>query len=271
MSVEENVWIARSRASLGRKYKGVLFSGLPEALNDYLHEWTSRLVTGHVGDKDRSILDIGCGYGRLSLPLREKLPGASLVGLDVSPYYAREYLQNIDRAFSVISDSVRLPFKKARFDTIFEVFSLMYLPDKETYQQTLEEMFYSLKSDGSILIIENSRVGAYLLSGFGISGLLSRVIGRSVSEGTRGLLFEYREIDRMIERSGGRVIKKTGMPLFTLLLPFSLLLGYVSPRLLKIALSILRSVEDKLQILNFLSLYHFYLVRRTEHTDPRTS
>ena len=270
MSAEKNVWIARSRASLGKKYKGVLFTGLPDGLNDYLHGWTSRLVTGHVGDRDRSILDIGCGYGRLSLPLREKLPGALLVGLDVSPYYAKEYLQNIDRAFSVISDSVRLPFKKAHFDTIFEVFSLMYLPDKETYEQTLGEMFYCLRPGGSILIIENSRVGACFLSGFGISGLLSRVIGRSVSEGTQGLLFAYGEIDRMIERSGGKVIRKIGMPLFTLFLPFNLFLGYVSPGLLKMVLSILRSVEDKLQILNFLSLYHFYLVRRAERTDETT-
>jgi hypothetical protein len=60
------------------------------------------------------------------------------------------------------------------------------------------------------------------------------------------------------------------MPLFTLFLPFNLLLGYVSPGLVKIVLSTLRSVEDKLQILNFLSLYHFYLVRRAERTDETT-
>ncbi len=66
------------------------------------------------------------------------------------------------------------------------------------------------------------------------------------------------------------MIRKIGMPLFTLFLPFNLFFGYVSPGLLKIVLSTLRSVEEKLQILNFLSLYHFYLVRRTERTDETT-
>jgi hypothetical protein len=53
-----NVWIARSKLSLGEKYKGVLFSSFPNLLNDYLHQWTSQLIPNHIAEKDRYILDV---------------------------------------------------------------------------------------------------------------------------------------------------------------------------------------------------------------------
>lgn len=166
--MRENVWLERSRASLNKKYKGVLFSSFPDLLNDYLHEWTSQLVTEHIIKKDRYILDLGCGYGRVSLIIREKFPNPFLIGLDISPYYTKEYIRNISNSFSIVSDSVYLPFRKGLFNIIFEVFSLTYLPNKEKYKQAIHEMFYSLDDDGTILIIENNRTGTYFLNGFGI-------------------------------------------------------------------------------------------------------
>jgi ubiquinone/menaquinone biosynthesis C-methylase UbiE len=196
-----NVWIARSKVSLGEKYKGVLFSSFPNLLNDYLHHWTSQLITHHITEKDRYILDLGCRYGRLSLMIRQKFPDALLMGLDISPYYTREYTRNIHRAFSVTSNSVCLPFKKLIFDIIFEVFSLMYLTSKEEYEQALREMFSSLKDDGFILIIENNRIGTYFLNGFGVLSFVSKVVYRKYLSQTKGLLFDYREIDRMVRQS----------------------------------------------------------------------
>jgi ubiquinone/menaquinone biosynthesis C-methylase UbiE len=100
--------------------------------------------------------------------IREKFTDAFLTGLDISPYYTKEYTPNIHGAFSVTSNSVYLPFQKLLFDIMFEVFSLMYLTHKEEYEQALREMFHSLKDDGSTLIIENNRIGTYLLYGFGL-------------------------------------------------------------------------------------------------------
>lgn len=178
-------WLDRSKVSLDKRYKGVLFSGFPDSLNDYLHHWTSHLILEHITGKDGAILDLGCGYGRLSLIIRERFPDSLLIGLDISPTYTREYLQNVRHGFSVLSNSVHLPFKKKRFDVIFEVFSLMYLPDKETYRQAIQEMLYSLKDDGAVLIIENNRAGAYLLNGFGTVALLSKIIHGRKSLRTR--------------------------------------------------------------------------------------
>jgi ubiquinone/menaquinone biosynthesis C-methylase UbiE len=257
-----NVWIARSKVSLDEKYKGVLFSNFPNLLNDYLHQWTSQLITSHITEKDRYILDLGCGYGRLSLMIREKFPEALLTGLDISPYYTREYIRNIHRAFSVTSNSVYLPFKKLFFDIIFEVFSLMYLTNKEEYKQALREMFGSLKDDGSILIIENNRIGTYLLNGFGVLSFFSKIVHRKYFGRTKGLLFNYCEIDEMVQQNHGMVMKKIGMPVFTLFIPLNVLFAFLSEKLLSRWLSIISVLDGKLQFLNFLSLYQFYLIKK---------
>ena len=267
--MQDRIWLDRSEASLDKKYKGVLFSRFPDPLNDYLHQWTSRLITGHISEEDRSILDLGCGYGRLSLTVREEFPRPLLIGLDISPTYTHEYLQNVRGAFSVISNSVCLPFKKEFFDVIFEVFSLMYLPDKETYRQAVREMLYSLKDEGAILIIENNKTGTYFLNGFGIFSLLSRITHGKESLRTKGLLFRHREIDQMARENRCVIIKKVGMPLFTLLIPLNVLLGFLSRALLRRCLSVISCLDPKLQFMNFLSLYQFYLIKKRGETGER--
>lgn len=256
------LWVERSKLSLNKKYKGVLFSNFPELLNDYLHEWTSQLITEHIIKKDRYILDLGCGYGRVSLIIREKFPDPFLIGLDISPYYTKEYIRNISNSFSIVSDSVYFPFKKKFSNVIFDVFSLMYLPDKEKYKHAILEMFHSLKDDGSILIIECTKTGTYFLNGFGILSLFSKVISRKKSYQTKGLLFNYNEIDKMVQQNGGIVIKKIGMPVFTLFVHFNIFLALVSPKLLRKYLSMIKIFEKTFQFLNFLSFCQFYLIKK---------
>ena len=261
--MESHIWLDRSKVSLDKRYKGVLFSRFPDSLNDYLHHWTSQLIIEHITGKDGAILDIGCGYGRLSSIIRERFPGPLLIGLDISPTYTREFLENVRNGFSVLSNSVHLPFKKKRFDVIFEVFSLMYLPDKKTYQAAIREMLSSLKDEGTVLIIENNKVGTYFLNGFGILSFLSRIIRRGESLRTKGLLFHYFEIDKMVRQNRCVVVKKVGMPLFTLMIPLNVLLGCLSATLVDRCLSLIHLLDPKLQFMNFLSLYQFYLIKKT--------
>lgn len=211
-----NVWIARSRGSLDKKCKSVLFGNFPNLLNDYLHQWTSRLITGHIAEKERYILDLGCGYGHLSLMIGEKSPDGFLMGLDISSYYTKEYTPNIYGAFSVTSNSVYLLFQKLLFDIPFEVFSMMYLTHKEDYERALREMFYALKDDGSIFTIENNRIGTYFLNVFGLLSFFPKIAQGKYFGRTKGLLFGHCEIDKMVLQNNGMVIKKIGMPVFAL-------------------------------------------------------
>jgi len=261
---QRDVWVNRSRASRNQKYKGVLFRHFPELLNDYLHQWTVQLITSHIREGDKNILDIGCGYGRLSIQIREKYPDALLVGLDISPYYAKEYICQVQNGSAILSDSVLLPFKKGGFHIVFEVFSLMYLPDKRRYRQAIQEMLYALSEKGSMLVIENNRVGTFFINGLGLFTLLSKFTAEKKSEAAEGLIFSGHEIDLMVQQSGGVVTKKCGMPLFTLLIPFNILLSFVSSKLLRKILSIIKYLDPVFQFLNFLSLYHFYWIKKRE-------
>ena len=259
MSIQK-IWDDRAKASVGTKYKGVLFSRFPDVMNDYLHGWTTRLILDHITKPDGRILDVGCGYGRLSLGIRGKFPQAFIIGVDISPSYAKQYAELVPRAFSVVSDSVHLPFRGKLFDVVLEVFSLMYLPDKKRYEQALGEMFASLCDRGSILIIENNKVGTYLLNGLAFFSF-RRHAGKENPQKTKGLIFQYHEIEDMVRKQRGEVIRRTGMPVFTLLIPLTMLLSRVSERLLRAFLSFVHDLDEKLQCLSFLSLYHFYLVQ----------
>ena len=138
----------------------------------------------------------------------------------------------------------------------------MYLPNRETYRQAVREMLYSLKDEGAILIIENNKTGTYFLNGCGIFSLVSRITHGDKFLRTKGLLFRHLEIDQMIRENRCLIVKKVGMPLFTLLIPFNVLLGFLSKALLRRCLTMISCVDQKLQFMNFLSLYQFYLIKK---------
>jgi ubiquinone/menaquinone biosynthesis C-methylase UbiE len=106
-------------------------------------------------DKNNKILDLGCGYGRLTIPLAKK--GYDIVGLDASSYlikkaklYSKNEELNIDFIFG---DMRNLPFKKESFDIVLCLWSVfLELIDKNSQVKAINEMFRVLKKDGFSLI-----------------------------------------------------------------------------------------------------------------------
>lgn len=82
-----------------------------------------------------------------------------------------------------------------------------------------------------------------------------KIIGRKDSNQTKGLLFNHDEIDEMVRQNGGIVIKKIGMPLFTLFVHFSICLAFVSSKLSKIFLSKIAMLDKTFQFLGFFILF----------------
>jgi uncharacterized membrane protein len=70
----------------------------------------------------------------------------------------------------------------------------------------------------------------------------------------------------MVLQNNGMVMKKIGMPVFTLFIPINILFAFLSEKLLNRWLSIINVLDNKLQFLNFLSLYQFYLIKKREKT-----
>ena len=96
-------------------------------LGRYLFEREHRFIRWALG-KDwgsRPLLDLGCGSGRFTLPLR----GADhdVVGLDVSPVALAAFRRQSPTAPLVRADAVRLPFGDASFDGVLAIQSLDYV------------------------------------------------------------------------------------------------------------------------------------------------
>jgi SAM-dependent methyltransferase len=118
-------------------------------------EWIGRIERSllvSVGLKpDGSVVDVGCGSGRLAKPLSDYLTG-NYLGTDVVPdliSYARRLVNRPDWTFQVV-DSLSIPAPDHSADLVcfFSVFT--HLLHEETFT-LLEEAKRVLKSDGCIV------------------------------------------------------------------------------------------------------------------------
>ena len=102
--------------------------------------------------KDSKVLDIGCQYGDMSLPLAPFVD--YLVELDLSDRSLEKArnnanLLNIDNAYFIIGDATSLPFDSDSFDVIIFLETIEHLPDVGL---SLNEIYRILKPDGLLLI-----------------------------------------------------------------------------------------------------------------------
>ena len=133
----------------------------------YYKEFRQKLVqfflTKYI-KKDTKILDIGCQFGDISLPLA---PDAKyIVGLDMSMRsirIAKDYagLQNIDNASFVVAEVGALPFESNSFDVILFLEVIEHLSNAEL---SLSEIHRVLKPNGFLLIGTPQKIG-FLNSG----------------------------------------------------------------------------------------------------------
>ncbi|EKR34192.1 methyltransferase domain protein [Leptospira interrogans serovar Hebdomadis str. R499] len=103
------------------------------------------------------ILDLCCGYGRLTLPLLEKL--LNVVGVDLSPTLiqeaeSRRVKLNLGNNMSFqVGDMRRIPFPSSQFDFGFCVWaSLNFLSNLEDQTRAFTEIYRVLKPGGKFLI-----------------------------------------------------------------------------------------------------------------------
>jgi len=105
--------------------------------------------------KDFKILDIGCGYGRLTIPLAKE--GHNIEGVDLSPNLIEEAKlrakkENLDVAFK-IGDMRSLPYKDDSFDVVICMWSTFsYMLTVEDQVKALEQMARVLTKGGIAII-----------------------------------------------------------------------------------------------------------------------
>ncbi len=116
---------------------------------------------------DETIMDAGCGTGKLSAELLEQLPNGRLIGVDLSQNMldgARKHLRPRfgSRVYFVTANLLHLPFQRC-FDGIFSTAAFHWVPDHQTLFRNLYD---SLKP------------GGWLIAQCGGAGNLQRLLAR---------------------------------------------------------------------------------------------
>jgi ubiquinone/menaquinone biosynthesis C-methylase UbiE len=126
--------------------------------NYYFDKTTKRLLSRTIRRKrTRSILDVGCGLGRLSLWLAPRVK--TIIGVDISSEMIsvakrRTATLNLPNAEFLVTDGRTLPFEDDHFDLIICIGTLKYVMDDDDLSLLIGEMCRVLAPGGHIAVIE---------------------------------------------------------------------------------------------------------------------
>ena len=118
--------------------------------------------------RPKSILDVGCGTGSLTLTLGKHFPGAKITGIDFSQAYvdfSRTQAPD-DRIKFEQGDAASLPYSDHEFDCALSLLVLNFIPDAE---KAAHEMARVTKRGGvvarrfGIIVVGCPTKGCYLI------------------------------------------------------------------------------------------------------------
>lgn len=114
----------------------------------YLNSFEKGQALPLLGDiKNKKILDVGAGTGRLSLELSKM--GADVVALDISPEMLKILKRKNFRIQTVVGDVENLPFPNDSFDVVTAAFLIVHLKNPERF---FDEAYRVLKDGGKLLV-----------------------------------------------------------------------------------------------------------------------
>jgi ubiquinone/menaquinone biosynthesis C-methylase UbiE len=119
--------------------------------------WDEQIITAieHRLKSNHRILDVGCGYGRITIPLATR--GYRIEGIDLSPTLI-QHAQAAAKASSVrvkfiLGSMCDLPYEENSFDAIICLWSAFHeLLTKKEQLQAIRSMQYVLKKGGVAMI-----------------------------------------------------------------------------------------------------------------------
>jgi ubiquinone/menaquinone biosynthesis C-methylase UbiE len=104
-------------------------------------------------DKNASILDVGCGDGKITAFLAKKVPDGNVTGVDLSSemivFAKNKYEVNNSNIRFLLQNAENLYFLE-KFDLIFSSFALQWVADKNKFFSTAYEL---LKNEGLLSLI----------------------------------------------------------------------------------------------------------------------
>jgi 2-polyprenyl-3-methyl-5-hydroxy-6-metoxy-1,4-benzoquinol methylase len=258
----KTAWEKRSKL-FGASLKGVLFKGVPDVVNEHLHDWHKKVILRSISGKgDLKILDVGCGYGRLSLPIIHKFPNLDIIGLDISETYVTLYKKNTNHP-AWIGAIENIPEEIGTFDFILCVTVLMYL-DPDQLNQGISNLLFHLKRGGKLILIEPHLSGHFFQTGFGLWTFLSRRVRKDTVD-TQGRYFRSDEIEQLFKKAGGQVLFEWRLPITSLFFGPLTLAGKLFPGgVVKPFCKFISLLDGLLGRLKLPSIQVAYLIARDE-------
>lgn len=253
-------WEKRSKM-FGSSPKGVLFKGLPDIFNEYIHYWQLNRILSEIDPKSKeiNILDIGCGYGRISMPILETFPQTKITGIDISKNYIDLFQKNT-RQDAFVSFAEDISPHLGLFDYIICITVLMYI-NEDRLEKTINNLLNTLKKNGRLLLIEPSRSGTYFQTCFGLLNFLTKT-DKTAAINTGGNSFKYNSLKTIIGNSGAKIIKEYRLPATTLLF----LIIYVFTKLFSVKgrflLTLISKIDNFLKFTKLPSIYIFYVIEK---------
>jgi ubiquinone/menaquinone biosynthesis C-methylase UbiE len=128
-----------SEASL-KEYGGVVHAGL----------WDSEKILIKKYFKKGKVLDLGCGTGRTTLPLKKM--GYDVIGVDLTPKFIDIAKKSSKGIKFEVGDATQLKFKNEIFDNVLFSFNgIMQIPGKDNREKAFREIYRVLKKGGSFI------------------------------------------------------------------------------------------------------------------------
>jgi SAM-dependent methyltransferase len=176
-----------------RDIRGVLFRGLSMQSNLLLHEWHAWIVLNvllpRLPQRSR-LLDLGCGYGRLSDVVARVRPDIEIVGQDIASGYCRMFANSHGQC--VLASAMQPPFRDGCFDGILGITCLMYIP-RASVRDTLASLNMLLRPRGVILMLD---------PGLEMQQAAASVRGKKAKSPTGGSGFGVIEYRQLLSNAG---------------------------------------------------------------------
>lgn len=138
------------QSRMGLTKRAVLFKRFPAALNEWIHRRHSAFVLQNIPPETKELLDVGCGYGRISREIKRQYPAMMFQGVDLCTEFASAYEQEVGPCFN---GPIQNFSTSRRFDAIISITCLMYL-DTTEHRPTLERLWPMLNVGGCLICIE---------------------------------------------------------------------------------------------------------------------
>ena len=214
-------WEARSRRA-GNRLEGVMIKSFPSEINHVLHDWQIQsLMSCLSGGDSLHVLDIGCGYGRVSQAILRSRSNFHCVGMDLAHNYARQFSKQEASCRAAQAQIPDIPFEDSAYDVVLAVGVLGYMATKPAQRLALKEMLRVLKPGGRCLLITEEPGGRRLWSLGGSLRWLGCIAGRGKgTENMDHVTIKLSNLRNLIEATGGEILSQKGCPILTASLPF---------------------------------------------------